>query len=630
MAALRSCLLIIAVFIQIESAAQLEYANWYFGDKAGISFLSGSPVPLLDGELSTMEGVSTISDSNGRLLFYTNGKVVYNRIHQVMPNGAGLTGHSSTTQSSLIVQSVTDDSIYYLFTVPAQMGVLGGMNYLCYSTIDMREDGGLGDIVNKNEVLLSDVCEKITATRHANNRDVWVTIHRFGTNEYYSYPVTCTGVGAPVISHTGAVIHNDCMNNYSPSIGCMKISGNGKKIAAAWQYWNTIHDADSWLQIADFDNGTGRVSNPVIISHDDPGKIERGYGVEFSPSSSRLYFSEFGSSSNVSFGKVYQYDVTSSDIASTEIVVGNDHGEFGSIQLAPDHKIYIARFSMLQHLSVIHHPDVSGMGCFLDEPGISVAPNNCTWGLPNNWDNFKDERTTLEAPDVIPFNTVSFCKGTLCELNATWQQSGAVSYLWNTGATDAVYYVDQPGQYTVRLGMYCDTLFDTVTVNEIGFSFSLGDDLQMCYNGKAIPVDGPEGYAAYWWNVGSSSSEYAIADTGLYILTVTDKDGCTASDALQVHRDHCKCDVYVPSAFTNNNDGRNDEFRIYSDCFFNSFRFVMVNRWGQTVFSSDDPAFRWMGLKDDGQSIYSWKMVYEADDGSGDKTTLFGNVVSLH
>ena len=70
-------------------------SNWYFGNAAGISFNSGSPVALTNGALITTEGVATISDFSGNLLFYTNGVTVWDRNHSIRPNGNGLNGDVS-------------------------------------------------------------------------------------------------------------------------------------------------------------------------------------------------------------------------------------------------------------------------------------------------------------------------------------------------------------------------------------------------------------------------------------------------------------------------------------------------------------------------------------------------------
>ena len=108
--------------------AQKEHYVWYFGDSAGVDFNSGSPVALTNGVLNTLEGCSSISDSAGNLLFYTDGITVYNRFHQQMPNGFGLYGGHSTTQSALIIPQPDSAFIYYIFTAD-ELGAPTGVNY---------------------------------------------------------------------------------------------------------------------------------------------------------------------------------------------------------------------------------------------------------------------------------------------------------------------------------------------------------------------------------------------------------------------------------------------------------------------------------------------------------------------
>ena len=74
---------IIFLLLSIITLGQIPgpSTNWYFGSNAGITFNSGSPVALTNGVLITVEGVATISDNSGNLLFYTDGLTVYNRLH---------------------------------------------------------------------------------------------------------------------------------------------------------------------------------------------------------------------------------------------------------------------------------------------------------------------------------------------------------------------------------------------------------------------------------------------------------------------------------------------------------------------------------------------------------------------
>ena len=98
---------------------------WYFGENAGIDFNSGVPISLNDGQLNTLEGCASIADYNGDLLFYTDGSLVYNKNHTIMPNGTGLFGNNSSSQSAIIVKKPASTSIYYIFTVGAAAAIEG-------------------------------------------------------------------------------------------------------------------------------------------------------------------------------------------------------------------------------------------------------------------------------------------------------------------------------------------------------------------------------------------------------------------------------------------------------------------------------------------------------------------------
>src|SRR5258705_5903534 len=134
--ALRYCCLFLLLFSSHLLHAQKEANIWYFGHYLGLDFNSGTVVPLNDGQTNTIEGVATISNSNGNLLFYTDGITVWNRLHQVMPNGTGLFGNPSSTQSAVIVPKVGDTTRYFVFTVDQ----VGGPNGLRYSVVNMTLD----------------------------------------------------------------------------------------------------------------------------------------------------------------------------------------------------------------------------------------------------------------------------------------------------------------------------------------------------------------------------------------------------------------------------------------------------------------------------------------------------------
>ena len=100
--------------------SQGEFNNWYFGQHAGITFNSGSPVFLpgnpMHYEFSIQE--ATVSDSAGNLLFFSNGVKIYNKNKQVMPNGNGLLGDVPIgSQPVMAIPFITNPNKYYIFTV---------------------------------------------------------------------------------------------------------------------------------------------------------------------------------------------------------------------------------------------------------------------------------------------------------------------------------------------------------------------------------------------------------------------------------------------------------------------------------------------------------------------------------
>jgi gliding motility-associated-like protein len=64
----------------------------------------------------------------------------------------------------------------------------------------------------------------------------------------------------------------------------------------------------------------------------------------------------------------------------------------------------------------------------------------------------------------------------------------------------------------------------------------------------------------------------------------------------------CDCSVFVPSAFTPNNDGRNDRFMPQMSCEPVDYRFELLDRWGVRFFYTEDPSEGWIGEVPDGEA----------------------------
>src|SRR5690606_38311146 len=116
--------------------SQKAFSNWLFGDSAGIKFENNAVVTLSGSMMSTSEGVATVSDSIGVLLFYTDGVKVYNRKHKLINKGFDLKGNTSSAHSAIIVKRPGFYHSYYIFTVTGPNH--GVFDYGAhYSEIDM-------------------------------------------------------------------------------------------------------------------------------------------------------------------------------------------------------------------------------------------------------------------------------------------------------------------------------------------------------------------------------------------------------------------------------------------------------------------------------------------------------------
>lgn len=357
----------IALIITFSSIAQNEYNIWYFGKNAGVNFNSSAPAALNDGAMNTSEGCSSVADSNGNLLCYSNGVTLWNSNHEVMTNGDNLSGHTSATQSSIIVQKPGSTITYYIFTNNTD-AVVSDYNGLYYSEIDFTS--GLGEVTaNKNVPLTTIRSEKLAAVKHANGEHMWIISLNTDNGEFNAFLITENGVNTvPKVSNVGIVIGPGQFDG----IGQVKIAPDGKKLTVA-------NFSSRTALLCDFNNATGQVTQPRSLNMPDPrttsGTGRNVYGTAFSPNSNVLYVAQ-----DI---EIFQFDLTSNDIESSVTSLPIEtNGLVKSLQLGPDDKIYGAVGSA-SSLMVINKPNLIGSDCDLDLDGIPLNGAISYSGLPN-------------------------------------------------------------------------------------------------------------------------------------------------------------------------------------------------------------------------------------------------------
>ncbi len=446
-----------------------EQANfWYFGGNAGLDFNSGSPVSLSNGALSTGEGCATMSDANGNLLFYTDGRTVWNRNHAVMTNGTGLIGNSSSTQSGVIVPHPGDRALYYVFTVDFS----GGSNGFRYSIVDLSQSGGLGAVqaTNKNVLLFSNTTEKIGVVKHCNNRDYWIIGHEYNNSNYRVYELNTAGFNAtPNIQAIGTAHDGGNANK----LGYLKPSADGKKIAAAIFRKNTV-------DLFDFDNSTGTISNPTVLT---TTLLSEAYGIEFSLDGRYLYATALAAP-----GKLMQFDLNAGNAAAilasgTTLAQSVARYEYGALQMGPDGIIYVARREVVggqpqrRFLSSVNNPAIGGIGANFQDTAVVLVSGFSNLSLPTFVQSYFFPVTSQIASQVTGLND-SLCTTTgpitygliksvdECSLDTiTWTHSGVNTVLNITDSTITLNAVNV-GKDTLiaEVRTTCNAAFDTLII----------------------------------------------------------------------------------------------------------------------------------------------------------------------
>ena len=637
--------------------SQQETNIWYFGTNAGITFATNPPTALTNGALSTGEGCATICDATGNLLFYTDGVTVYNKTHLMMDNGFGLHGNISSTQSAIILPRPGSTNIYYIFTTDVE----NMNNYgLQYSVVDISMNGGLGKVISKNTLIIQPTSEKVTVVKHSNNTSFWVVTHGVFNNNFYSFLVTSAGINMiPVISSVGSY-----QNSGLKLIGYLKTSFDNQKLASA-------KNDGGELELFDYDNTTGTVSNPILLSSN-----EEFYGVEFSPDNSKLY------ASVVSPSIIYQFDLNAANIAASKNAINYGPLGGGALQMGKNEKIYYIEW-FNDSLSVINNPN--SFNCNFVSNAVYLGGKNGRIGLPNFVPSLIISNCKPNA--CISISDTTICQGKQLQIsNITSQPYIALKWLQNGIVFDTINTINKTfntaGTYIISLIVYNDTCKDTanitVTVTQPiqtmlnpsiceGESFAvgihnysltgnysdtlfsnngcdsiiltnltvnpfpvinLGNDTSIC-EGSSIILNATYPNATYLWQDNSTNPTYNATQQGFYLVKVS-TDSCSSMDSINIVFRDCEIKLELPNIITPNNDGSNDLFLPLQSKNIEKINTQLFNRWGNLIFETDNLQIEWDG-KSKGQlvadGVYFWIVNYT--DTNGKEGMMKGSVTVM-
>jgi len=207
---------------------------------------------------------------------------------------------------------------------------------------------------------------------------------------------------------------------------------------------------------------------------------------------------------------------------------------------------------------------------------------------------------TMELLSPLPLPVVSLVRDPVICVNAIRMLNAGnagTAYLWSTGETTSSISVNEPGNWWVRVtGNNGCVATDTASIKELAplpHDF-LPLDTPVCKMGT-LELFPAETYNTYNWSTGANTRQLTVSMPGTYWLEVTDKNGCTGRDTVQVAQKECLKGLYMPTVFSPNGDGVNDLLRPVLMGKVVKYKFSVYNRWGSAVFESSELQQGWDG-----------------------------------
>ncbi|MCY7409795.1 MAG: gliding motility-associated C-terminal domain-containing protein [Chitinophagales bacterium] len=281
----------------------------------------------------------------------------------------------------------------------------------------------------------------------------------------------------------------------------------------------------------------------------------------------------------------------------------------------------------------------------IDNP-IATISNDISYVVFGEYLNGCKSTDTVNLTILPPLTTsvssdTIICSGSSAQLIA----NGGIIYSWTPSSSlnDASLQnpVASPAistSYTVYISdgiCYTDTLGVNVIVQAVPIVNAGGDAEVVSGTGYQMNAEASEG--TYSWlpfeGLNCSDCLNPVAtpiQTTTYTLTATDSIGCTASDSVQLF---VKCGedvVFVPNAFTPNDNNQNDIFYLRTFGTIDLHFFRVYDRWGKMIFNTSNPEIGWNGKYNDkpmpaGVYLFEW----ELSCSNGDVVKKQGNVTLL-
>jgi gliding motility-associated-like protein len=247
-------------------------------------------------------------------------------------------------------------------------------------------------------------------------------------------------------------------------------------------------------------------------------------------------------------------------------------------------------------------PAVSGV--------YSVVATNAVTGCSSTAASGTVTLTPAATPVFVLPDTI--CKGDLLAPFATLSVNG-IPGTWSPlpdNQTTTTY------TFTPDANLCARTFTATVAVKTIPVVQARFDSVLCLGDVKQLHPKAKGEGLSYLWSTGSTDSVIRISSAGTYTVTIANSCG-SAGSLFNITQVVCK--VYIPTAFTPNNDGLNDRFAIIGAAYVSRFKMQIFNRYGQLLFETENPFAGWDGTRkglqqDAGNYVYRISYVNVANE----------------
>jgi gliding motility-associated-like protein len=258
----------------------------------------------------------------------------------------------------------------------------------------------------------------------------------------------------------------------------------------------------------------------------------------------------------------------------------------------------------------------------LQPTSSTISPVSCdAYTAPDNEVYTNSGQYTAIIPNAAGCDSTITINLTVNNSNSGIDSKTACdSYTWIDGNTYTT-STNSP-TFTLQNTNGCDSVVTlNLTINKLQVLIA-GNDITAC-QGDNITLTA-SGATTYSWTGGATNGVAFVPPTGttIYIVTGTDDNGCSATDAVSVLVEYC---LDIPGGISPNGDNANDTWTITGLNQYPDAEVLVFDRWGQKVFSGDATNPTWNGTYE-GKELPTADYYYIIELGNGEK---FNGVVTL-